>query len=97
MQLVQRHLVIHIGTAYDLSCRIWGSHWSPGSGIDVGAGFTLLDGTRRSDGGGTPAEVGVAMRLASWLPGLGGGTGGVAPCSSGAKLAIDIIAYLRCV
>lgn len=90
-------IVDYIGIAYDLSSRIWGSHCSPGSGIDVGAGFTLLDGMRPSDGGGTPAETGVAMRLASWLPGLGGKTGGVAPCSSDAKLAIIIIACPRSV
>lgn len=65
--------------------------------MDVGAGFTLLDGMRPSDGGGTPAEVGVAMRLVSWLPGLGGGTGGVAPCSSDAKLAIGVVAVIWCV
>jgi hypothetical protein len=53
------------GMTYDLSCSIWGSHWSPGSGIDVGAGFTLLEGNRPSEGGGTPAEAGVAMRLVS--------------------------------
>lgn len=65
--------------------------------MDAVAGLTLLDGMRPSAGGGTPAEVGVAMRLASWLPGLGGGTGGVAPCNSDAKLAIEVVACSPCV
>lgn len=50
---------------------------------------------RPSDGGGTPDEVGVAMRLVSWLPGLGGRTGGVAPCISAARLVIAVVAPVR--
>lgn len=80
---------------YDLSSRILGSHWSPGSGISRGRATCVCAccappapaASGRSEsccwsgraGGarGDCVAVGVLSRETSWLPGFGGGAGGV--------------------
>lgn len=80
------------GEAHDLSSRNLGSHWSPGSGMFCGRATCACcaavrpAASGRSEccwsgiGGAGRGEfdvVGVLIRETSWLPGFGGGAGGV--------------------
>lgn len=52
--------------------------------------------SEREDGGGGGApEVGVPMRLGSWLLGFGGRIGGVGAWESGGKLDMVVVAMMR--